>query len=112
MTISHARRLRGNLTRAERLLWSRLRRNQLDGFYFRRQVPIGSFIVDFLCEERGLIIELDGGQHAKQAGHDARRTSFLEDRGDRVIRFWNGEVLENPDGVLETILSALLAPPE
>jgi len=110
MSTSRARLLRRNLTDAERKLWTRLRRNQLDGHYFRRQVPVGRFIVDFLCKERRLVVEVDGGQHAVRHAADASRSQVLRRHGYRVIRFWNNEVLENIDGVLETIRAELDAP--
>lgn len=96
-----ARRLRRDATDAETLLWARLRNRQLYGAKFRRQVPIGRFIADFLCFEARLIVEADGGHHSVEA--DAERTAFLEAQGFTVIRFWNHEVLGNIDGVLETI---------
>jgi very-short-patch-repair endonuclease len=102
-----ARQLRRNATDAEIRLWSRLRRKQLAGFRFRRQHPLGSYIVDFFCPEARLIVEVDGGQHGEENAHDARRTEWLEARGYRVVRFWNNEVLSNTDGVLTTILVAL-----
>ena len=103
----HATRLRRDMTDVERKLWSAVRDRRLGGFKFRRQATIGPFIVDFLCVEALLIVELDGGQHNEQA--DAARTTFLEARGYRVVRFWNSDVIENFNGVLETILSALVA---
>lgn len=102
-----ARQLRRNATDAEIRLWSRLRRKQLAGFRFRRQHPLGSYIVDFFCPEARLIVEVDGGQHGEENAHDARRTEWLEARGYRVARFWNNEVLSNTDGVLTAILVAL-----
>ena len=107
MSISRARRLRQDLTDAERLLWSRLRRNRLEEWHFRRQAPIGPYTVDFACVAAGLVIEVDGGQHAAQREKDAARTAYLEARGYRVIRFWNNEVIGNLDGVLEVIRAAL-----
>jgi adenine-specific DNA-methyltransferase len=101
-TNPHARRLRQGSTDAERLLWWKLRNRQLGGFKFRRQVTIGSYVVDFLCVEAGLAVEADGGQHT--VDRDAKRSAYLEARGLRVLRFWNNEVLGNPEGVLETIL--------
>src|SRR5580692_11066238 len=103
-----ARKLRGTPTDAEIRLWSRLRRKQLDGFRFRRQQPIGRYIVDFFCPEAKLIIEVDGGQHADE---DSKRSDWLTERGYRVIRFWNNDVLANTEGVLLSILEALRAPP-
>ena len=101
-----AQNLRNNATDAERRLWLHLRARQLEGFKFSRQMPVGPFICDFMCRERRLIVELDGGQHADNAS-DARRTEFLEAEGYRVIRFWNNDVLENVDGVLQVIAEAL-----
>jgi very-short-patch-repair endonuclease len=102
-----AQELRNNATDAERRLWSRLRRRQLGGFKFSRQMSVGPFVCDFLCRERGLVVELDGGQHAEQESQDSRRTAFLNQDGLKVLRFWNNEVLENMNGVLETILAEL-----
>lgn len=101
------RRLRNASTDAERALWQRLRMRQLDGCKFRRQHPFGDYIVDFACLERRLVIELDGGQHADSMEADAQRTACLEDAGFRVLRFWNNQVFEEMDGMLETILRAL-----
>jgi very-short-patch-repair endonuclease len=106
MASQNARRLRSNPTEAELRLWSRLRRRQLDGLRFRRQVPLGRFIVDFSCYDERLVIELDGGQHLENHEEDAARTQWLESRGFRVLRFWNDEVFKNMDGVLETIRAA------
>ncbi len=102
-----AQQLRQDQTDAEAKLWSKLRNRQLSGHKFRRQVPIESFVVDFVCYEARLVIEVDGGQHDDQAEKDARRTEILVDAGFRVIRFWNNEVLGNCEGVLETIAAAL-----
>ena len=99
-----ARELRRQSTDAERMLWSRLRDRRLRGIKFRRQAQIGQYIVDFLCMERRLIIELDGGHHADQQDSDDARTRALELDGFRVLRFWNDEVLREPDSVLEAIL--------
>ena len=105
-----ARRLRRDATDVERILWFALR-DRLPGWNFRRQHPIGRRIVDFACPERKLAIELDGGQHALRAEDDERRSLELGQRGYSVLRFWNNEVLENLDGVLETILRALSTDP-
>jgi very-short-patch-repair endonuclease len=107
-----AQQLRNNATDAERKLWSHLSRRQLDGFKFSRQMPVGPYICDFLCRECGLVIEVDGGQHA-DSRRDADRSAFLETAGFRVLRFWNNEVLGNVDGVLTVIAQALteLPPP-
>jgi len=84
-----------------------LRARRLAGYRFKRQVPIGPFIVDLACYESRLVIEVDGGQHAERSKEDAARTAWLEDHGFRVLRFWNNEVMENLDAVLPEILSAL-----
>jgi very-short-patch-repair endonuclease len=108
-----ARSLRKNMTDAEQLIWKCLRRKQLGGFRFRRQHPIERFVLDFYCCEAKLAIELDGGQHNEPDVRlrDNERTAFLQHHGIRVIRFWNSEVLENPEGVLEKIYADLQAPP-
>jgi very-short-patch-repair endonuclease len=102
-----ARRLRRNQTEAERRLWARLRSNQLCGFKFRRQYPIDRFIVDFCCFERRLVVELDGGQHATQTEADQKRTHILESSGYGVLRFWDNEVLEDINAVMQRIAEAL-----
>jgi very-short-patch-repair endonuclease len=108
-TLRRAKSLRRELTQAERKLWSVLRNRQLSGAKFRRQQPIGPFIADFVCHDRRLIIEADGGQHADRIA-DKRRTSFLESKGYRVLRFWNNDILNNLDGVAQVIASALSTP--
>jgi very-short-patch-repair endonuclease len=108
---SHARRLRRGQTDAERLLWRQLRSRHLNGFKFRRQHPLGRFIVDFCCPERSLVVELDGGQHAEQAEKDARRTAYLNQIGYRVVRYWDHDVLSDPDAILEDIFRALKETP-
>ena len=108
MKTASARNLRNNPTEAERALWRHIRLRQMDGRKFRRQQPMGRYIVDFVCLEEKVIIEIDGGQHAGQATSDADRTGWLEARGFRVLRFWNHEVLGNIEGVKEAIRSALL----
>ena len=95
------------MTDVERKLWYAVRDRRLSGYKFRRQATIGPYVVDFLCAEAHLIIELDGGQHAEDVA--ARRTAFLESQGYRVVRFWNIEVLESFEGVLDIILGALEA---
>ena len=102
-----ARNLRKNQTDAERLLWNRIRNRQLSGCKFRRQQVIEPYIVDFVCLVPKLIIELDGGQHASQREQDERRSLFLQSLGYRVLRFWNHDVLREPDAVLESIRIAL-----
>ena len=106
-TLQNAKALRQNQTNAEGLLWHYLRNKQLDGHKFRRQQPIGPYIVDFACLPRKLIVELDGGQHAKQKAYDKKRDTFLKDKDYRILRFWNNEVFENCFSVLESIYNAL-----
>jgi very-short-patch-repair endonuclease len=106
-----ARELRRSETDAERKLWRFLRDRQLGGYKFRRQHPVGLYIVDFACIERGLIVELDGGQHAEQRRYDARRTEFLATQGFKVIRFWDNDALTQTDAVLEMILHELASCP-
>ena len=108
VTVPLVRRLRLTPTDAEIRLWSRVRRKQLEGFRFRRQHPLGPYVVDFFCAEAKLIVEVDGGQHADDG---EVRTRWLKARGYRVIRFWNNDVLANTDGVLRMILDALRAGP-
>ncbi|MEO8104186.1 MAG: endonuclease domain-containing protein, partial [Betaproteobacteria bacterium] len=108
--VAAARKLRRNSTEVERKLWHRVRDKQIEDFRFRRQRPIGKYIVDFVCLEANLIIELDGSQHADAVTADAARTQFLESLGYRVLRFWNNEVLENIEGVLERIREVLVQP--
>ena len=92
---------------AEQKMWHRLRHRQVFGHKFRKQVPIGRYIADFVCYESKLIIEIDGGQHADAMEYDKRRTQWLQKQGFQVIRFWNNEVLQNMEGVLERIVSCL-----
>ena len=103
-----ARILRAASTDAERLLWSRLRDRRLNGWKWNRQAPHGPFVADFYCADARLVVELDGGQHAEEANAaaDARRTAWLERGGLRVLRFWNGDVIQTLDEVCETILAA------
>ena len=108
---SRARDLRRTPTDSERLLWQRLRFWQVDGCKFRRQQPLGRYIVDFVCLQKRLIIELDGGQHAQQADYDKERDGWLRDQGFVVLRFWNNDVLRNIDGVLERIAENLQSTP-
>lgn len=100
-----AKRLRRNQTDAERLLWFRIRDRRLSGLKFKRQVPILNYVVDFCSADARLIVELDGGQHGVRQEADAARTRKLEELGYLVIRFWNNDVFDNIDGVLETIVS-------
>jgi very-short-patch-repair endonuclease len=108
-----ARKLRKNSTDAERLIWPELRAHRMNGASFRRQVPIGPYVVDFLCHAAKLVIELDGGQHfeSEQEQRDARRFAFLARKGFRILRFNNHDVMTNRDGVLETIAAAIEKPP-
>jgi very-short-patch-repair endonuclease len=101
-----ARRLRRDQTDAETKLWDTLRAGRLEGWKWRRQVPVGPFIVDFLCLESALAVELDGGIHAERADRDARRDAYLQGRGLQVLRFWNSEVSEQFERVCWTILCA------
>jgi very-short-patch-repair endonuclease len=106
---ANARRLRVKATDAEVLLWKRLRTIETEGTHFRRQVPIGPYIVDFACMAARLVIELDGSQHATDANRerDRQRTRWLESEGYRVIRFWNNDLTSNMEGILETVYAAL-----
>ncbi|HGE69288.1 TPA: endonuclease domain-containing protein [Candidatus Poribacteria bacterium] len=98
-----ARSLRKNSTDAERLLWGYLRGRQLDSLKFRRQHPLGNYIVDFICLEKKIIIEIDGGQHATSKEYDEERDRWLNNQGFKVLRFWNNDVIKNIDGVIEVI---------
>ncbi len=100
-----ARKLRGEQTKAEAKLWSELRNRQVEGLKFRRQHPIGSYVADFCCEEIGLILELDGGQHSENEQRDCERTMVLEDMNYIVLRFWNIDIIEALDGVIDQILA-------
>jgi very-short-patch-repair endonuclease len=106
-----ARELRKNMTDKERLLWSKLRGKQFGGFKFRKQAPIGRFIVDFVCFDRKVIVELDGDQHAVSVEDDKKRSEWLQSQGYRVLRFWNHEVVEYADMLIESIWLALQMPP-
>src|SRR5262249_392266 len=106
MSVLRARELRKKLTDAERRLWSRLRLRQL-GVKFRRQAPVGTYVVDFLCLEGRLVVEVDGGQHTGAMGRDQERTAWLEAQGFRVVRIWNNDALQNTDGAVEHILRHL-----
>ena len=103
-----ARRLCRDSTSAETRLWNRLRSRAIDGHKFIRQQPIGRYVVDFVCRERRLAIELDGGQHADNP-RDLIRDQWLREHNYRILRFWNNDVISNMDGVLETIAEALKA---
>ncbi len=100
---SRAKYFRANPTDAERLLWTHLRLRQLGGFKFRRQAPIGSYVVDFVCFSAKLILEVDGGQHLEREAYDSARTAWLGTQGFQVLRFWDHEVLQNIEAVREAI---------
>jgi len=112
MSVAQARRLRRTMTDVERKLWQLLRGRQLESHKFRRQHPIGPYVLDFFCEQVGLAIELDGDQHGHPAStaKDAARTVWLNDHGVRVIRFWNEDIRRDINPALEIILQALRAP--
>lgn len=99
-----ARAMRRQPTEAEDRLWHDLRGRRLDGLKFRRQVPLGPYVVDFFCAEAGLAVEVDGSQHA-DCDHDERRRRDLQRRGIRVLRFWNDEVLQETESVCATIIA-------
>lgn len=107
-----ARALRKNQTEAEKRLWYYLRDRRLNGFKFRRQHVIGPYVVDLVCIEQKLIIELDGGQHVERASQDERRSLYLAQQDFRVIRFWNDQVLTQTPDVLAAILRALSPSPQ
>ncbi len=98
-----ARELRARSTESETLLWQQLRGRRFQGFKFRRQRPLGPYILDFVCLEAGLVIEVDGGQHSDQKAYDEKRTALIESQGLTVIRFWNHEVMNETPAVLEKI---------
>jgi len=108
--LNQAKRLRSHQTEAEQQLWYHLRAHRFMGLKFKRQKPVGRYIVDFLCHEPPLIIEVDGGQHAVQADHDHQRDTWLRAQGFQVLRFWNHEVMQQLDAVLERIRLAAVAP--
>jgi very-short-patch-repair endonuclease len=105
-TQSRAKELRSEQTPPEKMLWNALRSRRLMGLKFRRQRPIGRYIVDFICVEHKLILEIDGDTHVDQIDYDADRTKYLINLGYRVLRFTNRDVVNNLDGVIETILAA------
>ncbi|CAN5456767.1 hypothetical protein BH10PSE6_BH10PSE6_19770 [soil metagenome] len=108
--LNFSRNMRQNMTNAECLLWSRLRRRQVSGLKFRRQHIIGPYICDFVCTDARVVIELDGSQHLDHVPYDANRDRFLRSQGYRVLRFWNGSVLSETKSVMETIAAALHRP--
>lgn len=107
-----ARSFRKNMTDAEQRIWYFLRDRRLNGYKFVREQVIGSFIVDFVCRSKKLIIELDGGQHIENADYDKKRSEFLQKKGYKILRIWNDEVFVNIDGILEAILNLLEEEPK
>ena len=105
--VGRARELRENATEAELALWRILRRRQIGGHRFRRQQPLGRYIVDFVCLEKRLVVKVDGGQHSCQIAYDSVRSGWLESEGFRVLRFWNNEVLVDTEAVGAVIFEAL-----
>ncbi len=108
-TLKRARRLRAEMSEEERILWMLLRDRRFSGFKFRRQVPLGDYVGDFVCFGRGLVVELDGSQHAKpeQAEFDARRTAYLQSAGFRVVRIWCSDLFKDREAAMQTIWDAL-----
>jgi len=106
MALAHAKKLRTQMTDAERRLWYLLRAHRFSGYKFKRQVPIGRYVVDFVCFDRKVIVEADGGQHADNPA-DRSRDEWLQGQGFRVLRFWNNDVLKNTQAVMEVISNAL-----
>ncbi len=102
-----ARQLRRDSTDAEQALWRLLRNRQLEQHKFRRQQPIGPYVVDFVCKDQRLVVEVDGGQHQSQSQADDDRSQYLKSQGYRVMRFWNHEVLSDIESVAEAILTEL-----
>jgi very-short-patch-repair endonuclease len=107
MDRSRAKDLRNNPTEAERKLWRHLRLRQLGGYKFRRQQPLGNYVVDFVYFEKRLVVEVDGGQYSSQVTYDQKRTTWIEQQGFRVLHFWNNEVMQNIEAVKEAIWQAL-----
>jgi very-short-patch-repair endonuclease len=105
-----ARTLRRNQTEDEKYLWKNFRNRELGGCKFKRQYWIDQYVVDFICTEKKLIIELDGGQHALEVEQDERRSEFLRRKGYQILRFWNNEVFREGEAVLNVILSHLNNP--
>jgi len=101
-----AKRLRTNMTEAEQRLWYRLRAHRFQNLKFKRQAPIGPYVVDFICFDHKLIVEVDGGQHAQNA-KDEKRNAWLSREGYRVLRFWNDDILKRTEAVLEEIALAI-----
>jgi very-short-patch-repair endonuclease len=108
---ARARALRHGMTKAERRIWQILRSRQVKGHRFRRQVPIGRYIADFVCHEGPVDRRVDGGQYDRSSCREAARTAFLQSEGYRILRFWNDEILANLDGVHHIIGDSLVASP-
>jgi very-short-patch-repair endonuclease len=106
-TFINSYHLRHNQTEAESKLWQALRAHQFSDIHFRRQHAIGPYIVDFVAPRQKIIIELDGGQHLDQQEYDAERTTYLETKGYRVLRFWNNDVMNDLDGVIRVIMERI-----
>ena len=104
-----AKQMRSDPTPAEHRLWQILRAKRLAGFKFKRQLVIDHYVADFVCIQRRVIVEADGGQHSESA-HDAKRDAYLRAQGFRILRFWNSDIFDNEEGVLTSILDALTAP--
>ena len=102
-----SRELRKNLTDAEQKLWQKLRSKQINGHKFRRQFVLGNYIVDFICLDKRLIVEVDGGQHMDNVNYDLKRDEWLKSQNFKVLRFWNNQVLNEIDSVLEVIVQNL-----
>jgi len=107
ISLIHAREMRKSPTEAESLLWRRLRKHQIKDVHFRRQHPIGEYIVDFCAPLKKLVIEVDGGYHASQADFDSERTAYLVCKEYRVLRFSNAEIVENIEQVIRSIKEAI-----
>ena len=103
-----AREMRGRMTDAEALLWYLLRNRRIAGAKFRRQRPVGRYILDYYCVEKMLGIELDGGQHSEAIDYDRHRDEWLQSQGIRILRFWNNQMLMETEGVMETIYRAVV----
>lgn len=101
--LDHARQLRKDATPFEQSLWRHLRAGRFSGYKFRRQRPMGRYVVDFVCLSEKVVVELDGGQHAEAAEYDARRDAWLRQEGYRVLRVWNNEWTQQPEAVLERL---------
>jgi very-short-patch-repair endonuclease len=110
-TLRNAKALRSHQTEAEQRLWYHLRAHRFMDLKFKRQKPVGHYIVDFVCLEQRLIVEIDGGQHAEQVEYDQRRDAWLRNQGYTVLRFWNNEVMQQLEGVLERIRLAIALSP-